>query len=364
MGFEVIGTGHFVPGEPITNAALARVMDTSDEWIFQRSGIRQRHFAGEGQGASDLALEATKRALEMANIKATDLDYILFATMTPDYVFPGSAAVLAAKLGLEGTPALDIRQQCAAMIFALQLIDGLIKGGAAKTILFVGAEAHAGFMPWEDWDIVEGKRVGEPTPEARARANEHRALAVLFGDGAGAMIFRATDRDAGLVAAKVHTDGRYAETLYVPGGGFRTRPYWKATHFDEQAHPPYGRARALQIRGHEAPADGAQALRGDQDADRVDRLVSGPPSQRAHQQLRARAPRRSAREDADEHRPFWQHQRGNAPDPDRRVHTRRKAEEGRAEHDARPRRRHPLGLRAGSLVNTRDHQRSDAPEAC
>jgi len=86
-------------------------MDTSDEWIFQRSGIRQRHFAGEGQGASDLALEAAKRALEMAKISAKDLDYILFATMTPDYVFPGSAAVLAAKLGLDGTPALDIRQQ-------------------------------------------------------------------------------------------------------------------------------------------------------------------------------------------------------------------------------------------------------------
>ena len=245
MGFELIGTGHFVPGEPVTNAALARVMDTSDEWIFQRSGIRQRHFAGEGQGASDLALEAAKRALEMARITPKEIDYILFATMTPDYVFPGSAAVLAAKLGLEGTPALDIRQQCAAMIFALQLIDGLIKGGNAKTILFVGAEAHAGFMPWEDWDIVEGKRVGEPSPEARARANEHRALAVLFGDGAGAMIFRATDRDAGLVASKVHTDGRYAETLYVPGGGFRTRPYWKATHFDEQAHIPRMDGREL-----------------------------------------------------------------------------------------------------------------------
>ncbi len=245
MGFELIGTGHYVPGEPITNAALARVMDTSDEWIFQRSGIRQRHFAGEGQGASDLALEASKRALEAARITPKEIDYILFATMTPDYVFPGSAAVLAAKLGLEGTPALDIRQQCAAMIFALQLIDGLIKGGNAKTILFVGAEAHAGFMPWEDWDIVEGKREGEPTPEARARANEHRALAVLFGDGAGAMVFRATDRDAGLVASKVHTDGRYAETLYVPGGGFRTRPYWKATHFDEQAHIPRMDGREL-----------------------------------------------------------------------------------------------------------------------
>src|SRR3954462_12989699 len=139
MGFELIGTGHYVPGEPITNAALARVMDTSDEWIFQRSGIRQRHYAGEGQGASDLALEASKRALEAARISPHDLDYIIFCSMTPDYVFPGSGAVLGAKLGIDGVPALDIRQQCAAMIFGLQLVDGLIKAGIAKTILVVGA---------------------------------------------------------------------------------------------------------------------------------------------------------------------------------------------------------------------------------
>lgn len=245
MGFEIIGTGHYVPGSPVPNDRLTRVMDTSDDWIFQRSGIRQRHFAQEGQGASDLGLEASKRAIEAAGIAPREIDYIVFCTMTPDYVFPGSAAVLGAKLGIDGVPGLDIRQQCAAMIFGLQLIDGLIKSGAAKTILFVGAEAHAGFMPWNDWDIVDGKREGMSEGADRERANEHRALAVLFGDGAGALIFRATDRDAGLVALKVHTDGRYAETLYVPGGGFRTRPYWKATHFDEQAHIPRMDGREL-----------------------------------------------------------------------------------------------------------------------
>ncbi|MCL2723360.1 MAG: ketoacyl-ACP synthase III [Polyangiaceae bacterium] len=245
MGFEIIGTGHYVPGKPITNEALSRVMDTSDEWIFQRSGIRQRHFAGEGQGASDLGLEASKRALEAARISPKDVDYIIFTTMTPDYIFPGSGAVLGAKLGIAGVPALDVRQQCAAMIYGLQLIDGLIKAGVAKTILYVGAEAHAGFMPWEDWDIVEGTSNHEVAPSALARANDHRALAVLFGDGAGALVFRATDRDAGLIASKAHTDGRYAETLYVPGGGFRTRPYWKASHFDEQAHIPRMDGREL-----------------------------------------------------------------------------------------------------------------------
>lgn len=245
MGFEVVGTGHYVPGSPVPNERLSRVMDTSDDWIHQRSGIRQRHYAGEGQGASDLAVEAAKRALESAKLQPKDVDYIVFASMTPDYVFPGSGALLGAKLGIEGVPALDIRQQCAAMIFGLQIIDGLVKSGAAKTILFVGAEAHAGFMPWEDWDVVEGRSDRTVEGPARDRANEHRALAVLFGDGAGALVFRATDRDAGLVAAKVHTDGRYAETLYVPGGGFRTRPYWKATHFDEQAHIPRMDGREL-----------------------------------------------------------------------------------------------------------------------
>jgi 3-oxoacyl-[acyl-carrier-protein] synthase III len=245
MGFEIIGTGHFVPGAPIPNARLSKVMDTDDEWIFQRSGIRQRHFAGDGQACSDFGFEASKRAIEMAGIAPKEIDYIIFCTMTPDYIFPGSGAVLGAKLGLEGVPALDIRQQCAAFIFALQLIDGLIKAGTAKTILLVGAEAHAGFMPWEDWDIVEGKSDRDATPEKKARANDHRALAVLFGDGAGALLFRATDREAGLVASKVHTDGRYVETLYVPAGGFRKRPYWSATDFDEQGHIPRMEGREL-----------------------------------------------------------------------------------------------------------------------
>ena len=237
-GFEIIGTGHYVPGPPVTNDQLARVMDTSDAWVFKRSGIHQRHYAPEGVGASDLGTEAARRALDMAGITAKEIDYIVFATMTPDYVFPGSAALVGAKLGIDGIPALDIRQQCGAMLFGLQIIDGLIATGAARTILFIGAEAHAGFMPWDDWDVLMGESDREVTPEARERANKHRALAVLFGDGAGALIYRATDRDAGLRGMKIHTDGRAAELLYVPGGGFRTRPYWKKDHFDEQAHIP------------------------------------------------------------------------------------------------------------------------------
>lgn len=238
LGFEIIGTGHYVPGEPVTNDDLSRVMTTSDDWIYQRSGIRQRHFAPEGVGASDLACEASKRALENAGIQGKDVDYILFATMTPDYVFPGSGVLLGAKLGIPGVPALDIRQQCAAMLFGLQTIDGLIQTGAAKTILFVGAEAHAGFMPWRDWGALDPKNHREATPEDRARADKHRALAVLFGDGAGALVLRATDRDAGLRGIRVHSDGRRAEALHVPGGGFKTRPYWTSAMVEDDLHIP------------------------------------------------------------------------------------------------------------------------------
>jgi 3-oxoacyl-[acyl-carrier-protein] synthase-3 len=245
IGFEIIGTGHYVPGKPVANDDLSRVMDTNDEWIFRRSGIRQRHYTPEGVGASDLALEASRRAIESASIRPDEIDYVVFATMTPDYVFPGSGALLAHKLGLKGIPALDIRQQCAAMLFGLQIVDGLVKSGAARTVLFVGAEAHAGFMPWDDWGALDPANGRSATPEAKARTNKHRALAVLFGDGAGALVFRSTDRDAGLRGIKLHTDGGAAKLLYVEGGGFRTRPYWKHGDYDEQKYIPTMDGREL-----------------------------------------------------------------------------------------------------------------------
>jgi 3-oxoacyl-[acyl-carrier-protein] synthase-3 len=244
-GFEIIGTGHHVPGKPVTNDDLSRVMDTSDEWIFKRSGIKQRHYTPEGMGASDLALEASRRAIASAGIRADAIDYVVFATMTPDYVFPGSGALLAHKLGLKEVPALDIRQQCAAMLFGLQIVDGLVQTGAAKTILFVGAEAHAGFMPWEDWGPLDPAAAHEASAEAKVRTNKHRALAVLFGDGAGALIFRATDRDAGLRGIELHTDGGAAKLLYVEGGGFRSRPYCKPSDYDEQRYIPTMDGREL-----------------------------------------------------------------------------------------------------------------------
>jgi 3-oxoacyl-[acyl-carrier-protein] synthase-3 len=225
-GITIVGTGHHVPGDPVRNEALARVMDTSDDWIRARTGIQQRYFAEDGQGPSDLAVPACKSAIDDAGIDASEIDYIIFATMTPDHFFPGSGPLLGAKLGIPGVPALDIRQQCAAMPYALQLANGLVRSGAAKTILLVGAEVHAGFMPWVDWDVVRSRAERAVRPEAYARANRHRGLAVVFGDGASAMVLRQSETPGGgFLAAELHSDGRAFEHLFVPGVGFRRIPY-------------------------------------------------------------------------------------------------------------------------------------------
>ena len=137
---------------------------------LQRTGIAARHFATDGEGASDLALPACRRALEAARLAPEDVDYILFNTMTPDYLLPGSGTLLGAKLGIPGVPALDLRQQCAAVPFSLQIAEGLFRTGVARTILLVGADVHSGFMPWKDWNALAGS--GAPDPEERpARAS-------------------------------------------------------------------------------------------------------------------------------------------------------------------------------------------------
>ncbi len=245
-GITIIGSGRYVPGAPVTNDALARVMDTDDAWIRQRTGIQQRHFAPEGVGASDLAVEAARLAIESAGIEAAEIDYIVFATMTPDYAFPGPGGMLGSKLGITGVPALDIRQQCAAMPFAFQVSDGLIATGAATTILVVGAEAHAGFMPWENWDVLEGKSDAEIPAEQRDRATRHRGLSVIFGDGAGALVMRRHAKaDHGLIGVKIHSDGAGARLIHIDGGGFRRRPHWAPWMVEQDMHIPRMEGREL-----------------------------------------------------------------------------------------------------------------------
>jgi 3-oxoacyl-[acyl-carrier-protein] synthase III len=223
VGITIAGTGRYLPGKPYSNTSLARVMDTNDEWIRQRTGISERHFCPSGQGVSDLALPAARAALEAAGCEARDLDYILFNTMTPDHVFPGSGPLLGAALGCPGVPALDLRAQCAAMIYSLQVAAGLMAAPDVRRVLLVGAEAHAGFMPWNDWAVLEGDHTC--TPEAFARATQHRGWAVVFGDGAGALVLERTEREGtGILAIDVHSDGRFCEELMIPAG-FRQAPY-------------------------------------------------------------------------------------------------------------------------------------------
>jgi 3-oxoacyl-[acyl-carrier-protein] synthase-3 len=229
-GLTIVGSGHHVPGRPFTNHDLARVMDTSDEWIRPRSGIAQRHFARDGEGVSDLALPASQKALEDAGLVPSDVDYIVFGTMTPEHMFPGSGGMLASKLGIHEVPALDIRQQCAFFPYAVQVADALLASGAAETVLVCAANAHAGFMPW-DWEALERGTVPDET--AYAFATEHRGTAVLFGDGAGALVCRKHDKVGhGLLSAVTHSDGDRHDHIYIPAGAFTQRRYWEVDQIE------------------------------------------------------------------------------------------------------------------------------------
>lgn len=226
-GLRIIGTGRYLPGRPYTNHDLARVLDTNDEWIRRRTGIIQRHFCPEGQGPADLAVPACTAALLDAGLGPADVDYVLFNTMTPDLLFPGSGTLLAARLGCRGVPALDLRAQCTAMLFSIQVADGLLLSGAARRVLIVGAEAHAAIMPWRDWDVLEGGSNERPSAEAWERATRLRGWAVVFGDGAGAVLVERGERtDSGVVAIDLHSDGSFARQLCIRTG-FRKRPYFE-----------------------------------------------------------------------------------------------------------------------------------------
>jgi 3-oxoacyl-[acyl-carrier-protein] synthase-3 len=234
-GLRIIGSGRHLPGRPYSNDELSRVMDTNDAWIRQRTGITTRHFARPGQGPADLALPAARQALESAGLGPEDLDYVLFNTMTPDHVFPGSAPLLSEKLGCRTIPALDLRTQCAAMLYAFQVADALLGSGAANKILIVGAEAHAAVMPWLDWEILEGTTDRRPTAAAWERATKHRGWGIIFGDGAGALIVeRAEGPGRGVLAVDLQADGRYAPLLCIPAG-FREHPYVSAEALERDA---------------------------------------------------------------------------------------------------------------------------------
>lgn len=195
MAFSrIIGTGSYLPEKVVTNDDLAKIVETSDEWIRERTGIRQRHMAVEGQTTGDLAFEAATRALAAAGVKPEELDLIVLGTTTPDIIFPSTACLLQHRLGANGCAAFDVNAACSGFIYALGVADKFIKSGAAKKALVVGAETLTRMLDWND-----------------------RGTCVLFGDGAGAVVLTADD-ETGILSTHLHADGGYKHLLYNPVG--------------------------------------------------------------------------------------------------------------------------------------------------
>ena len=206
---KILGCGSYLPERVVTNAELAKTVDTSDEWIVERSGIRQRHIASDGQFTSDLALKAAERALEHASIKAKNVDMVIVATTTPDNTFPATATKVQHNLGMTTGAAFDIQAVCSGFIFALSVADNMIKGGQADTIVVIGAETFSRILDWED-----------------------RGTCVLFGDGAGAVVLQASPNDVpdedtitaqGILSTHIHSNGSTRDLLYVDGGPSSTQ---------------------------------------------------------------------------------------------------------------------------------------------
>ncbi|MDH3250774.1 MAG: ketoacyl-ACP synthase III [Acidimicrobiia bacterium] len=240
MPAVITGTGIAVPPNEVTNHDLAKIMDTSDEWIRSRSGVVSRRFVDPGTGASDLATEAGNAALTSAGIEPGDVDALITATMTPDLTNPGIAGLVQNKMGLGHIPVFDIRQQCSGSLYGLDMADALIGSGKAETVVVVGAEVHAGYLPWGDtWDIALGRSDRKPTPAEYALNTEHRAWSVLFGDGAGAMVLQRSDAaDVGFLGSSLHTDGKHFELIIVPGLGSLQRPFASEAQLQAGLHMP------------------------------------------------------------------------------------------------------------------------------
>lgn len=192
----VLGTGSFAPEKILTNHHLEKMVDTSDDWIKERTGISERHIAESGVATSDLAVEAAKRAMEAAGTSVSELDLILVATVTPDTFFPATSCIVQDKLGAKGAVAFDISAACSGFIFAISTADAFIRSGVYKRVLVIGAETLSKITDWTD-----------------------RNTCVLFGDGAGAVVLGPGEDDRGVLSTHLHTDGSMGDLLFMPGGG-------------------------------------------------------------------------------------------------------------------------------------------------
>jgi 3-oxoacyl-[acyl-carrier-protein] synthase-3 len=237
----IVGSGSEIAPTRVTNDQMARILDTSDEWIRERSGVEERHFATPEIATSDLGAAAAGKALEAAGVAKDEVDLVVFATMTPDYYFPGCGTLLQHKLGLRPVPCFDIRQQCSGFLYGLQLADAHVRAGLAKTVLLVGAEVHIGFMPWtrENYAYALGESDVPPTKEEWEWNSRFRHLVVLFGDAGSAVVLRATEGgDRGVLDHELHGAGAEFQRLYVPGTGFKHRPYTDPEQFKRGDHIP------------------------------------------------------------------------------------------------------------------------------
>ena len=191
---RIAGTGSYLPDRVVTNQDLEQSMDTSDEWIRERTGIKRRHIAADDETCSDMALAAAQRAMAMAEVEPADIDLIIVGTVTPDKVFPSTACILQRRLGIQGCPALDVQAACSGFIYAMDLAHRHIQTGAARNALIIGSEMLSRITNWDD-----------------------RATAVLFGDGAGAAVLQPSD-EPGIISTHIHSDGQYEDLLQVPSG--------------------------------------------------------------------------------------------------------------------------------------------------
>src|SRR5215831_20144194 len=228
MHSRIVGTGSYLPAHILTNDDLAKRVDTSDEWIRTRTGIRERRIAAPAEQTSDLALHAARAALSAAGLAPADVDLIVVATATPDQLFPATACILQAKLGITGGPAFDVQAVCSGFIYALTVADRMVAGGVARNALVVGAEIYSRILDWND-----------------------RGTCVLFGDGAGAVVL-VPSRVPGIVSSHLHADGHHGDILSVPGtiadGVIRGSPY---VHMDGGAVFKFA-VRVLVEAAHEA----------------------------------------------------------------------------------------------------------------
>ncbi|QLC25280.1 ketoacyl-ACP synthase III [Parasphingopyxis algicola] len=191
----ILGTGSALPARRVSNDELAETVDTSDEWIIERTGIRFRHIAGEDETTASLGTAAARRALDAAGLDADEIDLIILATSTPNQTFPASATIIQTDLGIEDCVAFDVQAVCSGFLYAMTVADNMIRGGSAHKAIVIGSETFSRILDWED-----------------------RGTCVLFGDGAGAVVLGAEDGERGILASKLHADGRHNQLLYVDGG--------------------------------------------------------------------------------------------------------------------------------------------------